>query len=75
MIHDVGTLYNAILDGLKVEAENEKRNDSAEIGIIQTIITISLVIHILSSIVVVGVCAKYEKQIDKVKALETYKQK
>lgn len=75
MMHDVGTLYNAILDGLQVEAENEKKNDSAEIDIIQIIITISLVIHILSSIAIVGFCVKYEKQIDKVKALVTYKQK
>lgn len=41
----------AILYGLKIKAENEKINDSIEIDIILTVITISPVVQILPLIV------------------------
>lgn len=58
----VRTLYSATLDGLKIEAENEKINDLIEIDIMSTII-INPVIYVLSLIVLVGFlfCAKNEK--------------
>lgn len=65
IIQGVRTLYSATLDGLKIEAENEKMNDVTEVSIIPVIITISLVIHILSLIAIVVFCARYEKWIDK----------
>ena len=70
----VRTLYSITLDGLKIEAENEKINDLTKIKIVFIIITISLVIHILSLIaIVVFLCVcKYEKWIDKINVLKTY---
>jgi uncharacterized membrane protein len=73
-------LNSATLDGLKIEAENEKINDLIEVDIILIIITISLIIYILSFIAIVvfcakygkwfDSCAKYDKWIDKMQVLE-----
>jgi hypothetical protein len=48
------TLYSGPLDGLKIEAENEKIDNSIETDIMPIIITISLVIYILFLIVIFG---------------------
>ena len=53
-MQDVRTLYSITLDGLKIEEENEKINDLTKIKIVFIIITISLVIHILPLIAIVG---------------------
>lgn len=45
-------------------------NYLTQIDIILIIITISLVIHNLALIVLVGFCAKYEKWIDSIQVLE-----
>lgn len=52
-IPEYKVLYSATLDGLKMEAENEKANNIVEIDIILIILMISLVIHILSLIDIV----------------------
>lgn len=70
IILDIRTLYNATLDGLKIKAQNEKINDLIEIDIILIIITISLVVHILTSTPIVVLCPKCEKWIDKRQASE-----
>jgi hypothetical protein len=63
----VRTLYSITLDGLKIEEENEKINDLTKIKIVFIIITISLVIHILSLIAIVGFVPNMENGLIRVK--------
>lgn len=70
IILDIRTLYNATLYGLKIKTQNEKINDLIEVDTILIIITISLVVHILPSIPIVVLCAKYARWIDKRQASE-----
>jgi Na+/H+ antiporter NhaC len=47
IIQGARTPFTATLDGLKIEAENEKLNDLTEIGSVVIMIIIILVFHIL----------------------------
>ena len=61
IIQGARTPFTATLDGLKIEAENEKLNDLTEIGSVVIMIIIILVFHTLSLI---------DKWVHKTQALE-----
>lgn len=62
VIEGFRTLYNATLDDSKIEAGQEKSNNSTEIGSVLIMIIINLVFHTLSLIDKVDLCMGSKKK-------------
>lgn len=70
MIQGIRMLYSTTLDGLKIEAENEKLHQLTEIESLQSMIIIIFVFHILSFIAIMDFCMLSDKKALEIKKKE-----